>query len=238
MDLLRHGAMDRVFAGVRAPSTLGTFLRCFTHGHVRQLESVARGLLPGLFMQAGLLGDADAVTFLDIDDTVKATYRYAKEGAGFGYSGIKGLNALLATASTPTAAPVIVGTRLRKGTTTSARGAASLLSESLGAAREAGLETVRAQLIGVPARLAHSARRLTLHLSTWTPPTRSCPPTGSTSGSTSATAGGNTARTSTTAGSSTSIDQPVPPGRSPAPLRAVVGGDDGASSLRAVRRAG
>ena len=40
MDLLRHGAMSRLFAGVRAPSTLGTFLRAFRFGHVRQLDAV------------------------------------------------------------------------------------------------------------------------------------------------------------------------------------------------------
>src|SRR3954451_12971048 len=48
MDLLRHGAMTRVFDGVRAPSTLGTFLRTFTFGHVRQLDAIAAGLLTRL----------------------------------------------------------------------------------------------------------------------------------------------------------------------------------------------
>ena len=138
MDLLRHGGMDRLFGGVRAPSTLGTFLRTFTHGHVRQLESVARTLLPRLVAHAGLLHGADVVAFVDVDDTVKATHGYAKEDVGFGYSGVRGLNALLATASTPTAAQVIVGTRLRRGSTSSARGAASFLAEALRAAREAG----------------------------------------------------------------------------------------------------
>ena len=45
MDLLRHGAMSRLFDGVRAPSTLGTFLRSFTFGHIRQLAAVASRLL-------------------------------------------------------------------------------------------------------------------------------------------------------------------------------------------------
>src|SRR5687768_3261222 len=45
MDLLRHGGMGRLFAGVRAPSTLGTFLRLFSFGHVRQLDAVAAALL-------------------------------------------------------------------------------------------------------------------------------------------------------------------------------------------------
>ncbi len=48
MDLLRHGGMARLFAGIRAPSTLGTFLRAFTFGHVRQLDSIAAGVLTGL----------------------------------------------------------------------------------------------------------------------------------------------------------------------------------------------
>jgi hypothetical protein len=48
MDLLRHGGMGRLFADVRAPSTLGTFLRLFTFGHVRQLDTVAAGLLARL----------------------------------------------------------------------------------------------------------------------------------------------------------------------------------------------
>jgi hypothetical protein len=47
MDLLRHGGMDRVFTGVRAPSTLGTFLRAFSFGHVRQLDAVAWPHWPG-----------------------------------------------------------------------------------------------------------------------------------------------------------------------------------------------
>ena len=53
--------------------------------------------------------------FVDIDDTVRQTYGYAKQGAGRGYTGIKGLNALLAVVSTPTSAPLIAATRLREG---------------------------------------------------------------------------------------------------------------------------
>jgi hypothetical protein len=77
LDLLRHGAMDRVFAGVRAPSTLGTFLRRFTFGHVRQLDAVAARFLAALAGAAPLLPGADQVAYLDIDDTVRATHGYA-----------------------------------------------------------------------------------------------------------------------------------------------------------------
>ena len=138
MDLLRHGGMDRLFDGVRAPSTLGTFLRAFTYGHVRQLDSVAASLLGGLAQRTPLLPAADQIAFLDMDDTIRATYGYAKQGAGYGYSKVKGLNALLATLSTPAAAPVIIASRLRKGSTNSARGAARLLADALVTARRCG----------------------------------------------------------------------------------------------------
>jgi hypothetical protein len=138
MDLLRHGGMGRLFDGVRAPSTLGTFLRVFTFGHVRQLDAVAAGLLARLATATPVLPDADKVTFVDIDDTVRQTYGYAKQGAGRGYTGVKGLNALLAIVSTPLSAPLIAATRLRKGSTNSARGATGLLADAMATARRAG----------------------------------------------------------------------------------------------------
>ena len=69
MALLRHGAMRRLFEGVRAPSTLGSFLRTFTFGHVRQLDAVASRLLISLAAQAPLLPGADVLAYVDIDDT-------------------------------------------------------------------------------------------------------------------------------------------------------------------------
>ncbi len=115
LDLLRHGGMGRLFTGIRAPSTLGTFLRTFTFGHVRQLDAVAAGFLINLTGQAPVLRDAGVVTFLDVDDTVEATHGYTKQGAGYGYSGVKGLNGPIATVSTPRSAPLIAATRLGKG---------------------------------------------------------------------------------------------------------------------------
>jgi hypothetical protein len=138
MDLLRHGGMPRLFDHIRAPSTLGTFLRLFTFGHVRQLDAVAARLLPALAAAAPVLPGAETYTIVDIDDTVRETYGYAKQGAGRGYTGVKGLNALLAVISTPLAAPLIAATRLRKGSTNSARGAGRLLTDALATARRAG----------------------------------------------------------------------------------------------------
>jgi len=131
--------MHRIFGGIRAPSTCGTFLRTFTFGHVLQLQAVARRLLANLSGHAPLLPGADQISFLDIDDTMKATYGYAKQGAGYGYNGVKGLNALLGTITTPTRAPLIRGALLRKGSTSSARGAARFLTSCVHTPKVPGL---------------------------------------------------------------------------------------------------
>src|SRR5680860_898592 len=68
MDLLRHGGMGRLFGGVRAPSTLGTFLRTFSFGHVRQLDAVASRFLANLAAHTPLLPGADRVCFVDVDE--------------------------------------------------------------------------------------------------------------------------------------------------------------------------
>jgi Transposase DDE domain group 1 len=147
MDLLRHGGMSRLFTGVRAPSTLGTFLRSFTFGHVRQLDAVASRFVIALAKNSPILAGADQGCYVDIDDTIKATYGYTKQGAGHGYSKVKGLNALLAIVSTPISAPVVVATRLRRGPANSARGAARIVADALVTAKACGavgLITVRA----------------------------------------------------------------------------------------------
>ena len=102
MALLRHGGMGRVFERAYAPSTLGSFLRSFTFGHVRQLDAVASRFLTGLAAQAPqVAGDgAGGRVLVDVDDTIIEVHGYAKQGAGFGYSGVRGLNALLATVTT------------------------------------------------------------------------------------------------------------------------------------------
>ena len=138
MALLRHGAMGRLFTGVRAPSTLGTFLRSFSFGHVRQLDAVASRLLISLAGRTPLLAGAAELAYVDVDDTLRQTYGYAKAGAGRGYTDVKGLNALLATVCTPTSAPVIAAARLRKGAANSARGAHRFVTDALVTAKKAG----------------------------------------------------------------------------------------------------
>jgi hypothetical protein len=145
MDLLRHGAMDVLFGGIRAPSTLGSHLRSYTWGNVAQLEKAGREFLGRLAGQAPLLPGADVLAFIDIDSMQKRVYGHKKHGARFGHTKIqgksllvRGLNALAAVISTPLAAPVIAATRLRGGNAASARGAASLATEAVSTARATG----------------------------------------------------------------------------------------------------
>jgi hypothetical protein len=136
---LRFTAMDRVFDGTRAPSTLGTFLRSFTHGHVRQLHSVHRTVLTELAQVTPLLPGADTLAFLDIDSTHRQVYGYTKQGAEVGrIKGAKTLHPLVAALSSPLARPVVAGIRLRKGKSADVRGAAHFLAEALTTARDAG----------------------------------------------------------------------------------------------------
>ena len=133
MALLRHGGMGRVFANAYAPSTLGSFLRAFSFGHVRQLDAVAARFLTRLATQTPLISSSSAGerVMVDVDDTIIEVHGYAKQGSGYGYSGVRGLNALLATVSTTQSAPVIVAQRLRKGSCGSPRGAKRLVADAL-----------------------------------------------------------------------------------------------------------
>lgn len=131
MALLRHGGMRRVFERCYAPSTLGSFLRSFTFGHVRQLDAVASRFLTGLAEATPVLAGVSEVAVVDIDDTIVEVHGYAKQGAGFGYTKVRGLNALIATVSTDASPPVIVAQRLRKGSANSARGAQRLVRDAL-----------------------------------------------------------------------------------------------------------
>jgi hypothetical protein len=145
MDLLRHGAMPALLGGVRAPSTLGSFLRSFTWGNVLQLQKAHREFLGELARRTPLLPGADVLAFTGVDSMQKRIYGHKKQGAAFGHTKIggksllvRGLNALAATISTPLAAPVIAATRLRGGNANSARGAASLATEAVATARDTG----------------------------------------------------------------------------------------------------
>jgi hypothetical protein len=175
MGLLRHGALPGLFGGIRAPSTLGSFLRSFTWGNVLQLQKAHREFLAGLARRAPLLPGADVLAFLDIDSQQKRVYGHTKQGAAFGFTKIqgkgllvRGLNVLAATICTPLAAPVIAATRLRGGNASSARGAASMITEATGTARAAGctgtlVARMDSAFYGSPA--VQAARRAGAHFS-------------------------------------------------------------------------
>ncbi len=141
-DALRSGATARVLGcALKAPSTLGTFLRSFRWGHVRQLDRVSRELL-GRVWEAGA-GPGAAPCTIDLDSTICETYGLAKEGARHhGYTGTRGYHPLLAIG-----AGDVLMSRLREGRANTARGAAHFLRETVGRVRYGGARgqlTVRA----------------------------------------------------------------------------------------------
>ncbi|MFD4860672.1 transposase [Streptomyces atratus] len=124
LDVLRHGAMPALFAGIRAPSTLGTFLRAFTHGHALQLHAVHRRFLAALAAHTPLLPGSGEKAFIDVDSTHKRVYGRTKQGAEYGrFKGIRTLHPLIATVCTPHARPVIATVRMRRGKAADSRGA-------------------------------------------------------------------------------------------------------------------
>jgi hypothetical protein len=145
LDLIRCGGMRRVFGGVYAPATLGQFLREFTHGHTLQLASVLRAHLVGLVEATGLLPGLAEQAFIDVDSLLRPTFGHGKQGASYGHTKLagkqvlrKGLSPLAATISTRQGAPVIAGIRLRAGRAGSGKGAASMVSDAIRTARQAG----------------------------------------------------------------------------------------------------
>ena len=119
---------------VKAPSTLGTFLRSFRWGHVRQLDRVSRELLARAW--AAGAGPGDAPFTIDLDSTICETYGLAKEGARHhGYTGKRGYHPLLAIAA---GTGDVLMSRLREGRANTARGAAHFLRETVGRVRYAG----------------------------------------------------------------------------------------------------
>ena len=134
-DVLRTGGTARALGGtVKAPSTLGTFLRSFRWGHVRQLDRVSRELLARAW--AAGAGPSDAPFTIDLDSTICETYGLAKEGARqHGYTGQRGYHPLLAVAA---GTGDVLMARLREGRANTARGAAHFLRETVGRVRRAG----------------------------------------------------------------------------------------------------
>ena len=134
-DVLRTGGTAGALGCVvKAPSTLGTFLRSFRWGHVRQLDRVSRELLARAW-SAGA-GPGDAPFTIDLDSTICETYGLAKEGARHhGYTGQRGYHPLLAVAA---GTGEVLMARLREGRANTARGAAHFLRETVSRVRYGG----------------------------------------------------------------------------------------------------
>ena len=133
-DLLRGGATSRVLGHrVMAPSTLGTFLRAFTFGHVRQLDRLTEQLL-GRAWAAGA-GPGDGPMTIDLDSTVCQVHGYHKQGAAYGYTRTLGYHPLLATRAD---SGEVLHARQRTGRANTARGAARFVDELAARVRRAG----------------------------------------------------------------------------------------------------
>jgi hypothetical protein len=141
---LRAGGSVRILGfAVKAASTLGTFLRSFRWGHVRQLDAVSRDLL-GRAWAAGAGPGAEPLT-IDLDSTICETYGLQKQGAvHHTYTHVRGYHPLLAVAA---GTGEVLHARLRGGNANVGRGAGSFLSETISRVRDAGASgelTVRA----------------------------------------------------------------------------------------------
>jgi Transposase DDE domain group 1 len=132
-DVLRSGRLSGLLGTVAAPSTLGTFLRAFSFGHVRQLdrllgEALARAWAAGA-------GPGNGRLVVDIDGFIGEVHGHAKQGAGFGYTRRRGYHPLVATRADT---GEVLHIRLRKGSANSSRGVLRFADELIARLARAG----------------------------------------------------------------------------------------------------
>lgn len=133
-DILRSGQTTAVLGHrVSAPSTLGTFLRAFTFGHVRQLDRVLADSLARAW-DAGA-GPGHGRLVIDVDSFVGEVHGHAKQGAGFGYTRKRGYHPILATRA---GTGEVLHIRARKGSANTARGALRFVEELIPRVTRAG----------------------------------------------------------------------------------------------------
>ena len=133
-DVLRAGSTQAVLGHrVMAPSTLGTFLRAFTFGHVRQLDRVLAEALRRAWSLG--TGPGSSRMVMDIDSTICEVCGKSKGGAGFGYTKKLGYHPLLATRA---ATGEILHARMRKGAANTQRGTKRFVEELIARVRRAG----------------------------------------------------------------------------------------------------
>jgi Transposase DDE domain group 1 len=135
-DLLRAGETEAVLGHrVMAPSTLGTFLRSFTFGHVRQLDHVGEIALKRAW--AAGAGPGNEPLVIDLDSTICEVHGHKKQGAGFSYTRVRGYHPLIATRADT---GEVLHVRMRKGQANTMRGAERFVRELAGRVRRAGAQ--------------------------------------------------------------------------------------------------
>jgi hypothetical protein len=133
-DLLRAGRTGQVLAhAVAAPSTLGTFLRAFTFGHIRQLDRVLADALTRAWALGAGPGDERLV--VDVDSFVGEVFGRGKQGAAFGYTRVRGYHPILATRADT---GEVLHVRLRKGSANTSRGMLRFCDELIARVERAG----------------------------------------------------------------------------------------------------
>lgn len=131
---LRAGATARVLPfKVMAPSTLGTFLRSFTFGHVRQLDAVVAAAMRRAWSLGA--GPKDTPVVIDLDSTIVEVHGEHKEGAAYGYTKVLGYHPMLATRAET---GEVLHARLRKGSAHTGRGAKRFCEELVARVRRCG----------------------------------------------------------------------------------------------------
>ena len=133
-EVLRAGRTRRLLGGWSpAPSTLGTFLRAFTFGHVRQLDRVLAESLTRAWRAGAGLGTERLV--VDVDSFIGEVHGYQKQGVGFGYTHKRGYHPLMASRADT---GEVLHIRLRKGSAASPRGVVRFVDELLARVKRAG----------------------------------------------------------------------------------------------------
>jgi hypothetical protein len=133
-DVLRSGQTGAVLGhAVAAPSTLGTFLRAFTFGHVRQLDRVLAESLSRAWSAGAGPGQERLV--VDVDSFVGEVYGYDKQGAGFGYTHKRGYHPIVATRA---GTGEVLHIRARKGSANTSRGSLRFVEELIPRVGRAG----------------------------------------------------------------------------------------------------
>ena len=133
-DMLRAGATQAVLPfRVMAPSTLGTFLRAFTFGHIRQLDAVIGETIRRAWSMGAGPGSGRLV--VDVDSTICEVHGRQKQGAGYGYTHVLGYHPILATRADT---GEVLHARMRKGQANTQRGARRFIEELVARVRRAG----------------------------------------------------------------------------------------------------